>query len=358
MNFGNIEGLVSGVESVVFDYEVTGSAVSSISTGNILNGDEDGWYTVIGRMINTSTASNLIMRFNGDSGTNYGIRGIDASNTTVSDISATGYIGHYLCAAGASESVGMFVARFYAKSGAVRLVNAQRVEYINGTAVSRIRMAGSVWSNTADNIINAVFAADVGNGLGVGTRIIILKSNNFTNGTPTGVINTPYIKGAWVEVGSSVLGGEASSVTFDNLDGDRDVLYRLTYESKAGTGAIGTIKIELNNDTGTNYGYQYLYAINTAVAATRSSAAYLYGSVGNTAGDLSSMDLLLFAKQGFVRPAIQTFTGVVSGTTVTLLGTMGSVYSVTNTNITKMKISQTNFAAGSQFKLMALRPNG
>jgi hypothetical protein len=41
MKIGNLEGLVNGTEQVVFDYEVTGSPVSSISTGNILNGNEE-----------------------------------------------------------------------------------------------------------------------------------------------------------------------------------------------------------------------------------------------------------------------------------------------------------------------------
>jgi len=76
--------------NVVFDYEVTGSAASSIDTGAILNGDVDGWYTIIFRMISAANSNYIKATFNSDGGTNYGHLGIAASVTTVSSAAATG----------------------------------------------------------------------------------------------------------------------------------------------------------------------------------------------------------------------------------------------------------------------------
>lgn len=357
MIFGNIDGLVNGTEQVVFDYEVTGSAAADIPTGNILNGDEDGWYTIIVRNI-PATNGRTMLRFNGDSGSNYGWRGVTGINSSAGDATSTTQnainIGHSATTAGDTE---FSVSRLYAKSGSVRLVNSISTGQITSTTVSEVKSQGAVWTNTADNIVSMLLLTD--GTFAVGTRVIILKSNNFTNGTPTGVINTPYIKGSWVRVGSSVLGSAASSVTFSGLDGDRDVLYYLSSSIKAAS-ATGDIKINLNNDTGNNYGYQRLTGTNTTVAAARATPSCLYGGVTGTNAYSSQHNTLLFAKQGFLRPAITQTINDITGTTVTAIWTLGQSYSVTNTNITEIDIAVTtnNFDTGSQFDLYALRPNG
>jgi hypothetical protein len=352
MIFGNIQGLISGVEQVLFDYTVEGSAVSSISTGNILNGNEDGWYTIIARNIYDTGTATMEASFNADTTTsNYGYRGIKAANTTVSNINSTSAL--IRMGSVASDSTSAFsVLRFYAKSGAVRLLNGVNVCNINGTTVTQIEAIGSVWNNTADNVAGMTFSA---NKLGVGTRIIILKSNNFTGGTPTGVITTPYIKGAWVRVGSQILGSATNIVTFSGLDGDTAVCYYLSSQIKAAS-ATGDIKINLNNDTGNNYGYQRLTATNTTVAAARATPSCLYGGVTGTNAYFSQHNTLLFAKQGFIRPAITQTINDITGTTVTALWSLGQSYSVTNTKITEIDITTTtnNFDIGSQFDLYAL----
>jgi hypothetical protein len=202
------------------------------------------------------------------------------------------------------------------------------------------------------------FYSVAGSAYGVGTRIIILKSNNFTNGTPTGSITTPYINGSWVRVGSSVLGADAASVTFSGLDGDTAVLYYLSSNIKAdGTaGGTGTIQILPNNDATNVYGYQRLTATNTTIAAARATPSCFYGGTTGTASYYSSQNTLIFAKQGFIRPAITTCLNDITGTTVTALWTLGQSYSVTNTNITSLVVAATSnkFLAGSQFDLYAL----
>jgi hypothetical protein len=351
--------LVNGTETVVFDNEVTGSAVSSISTGNILNGDEDGWYTVIVRK-NAEDQTSYI-RLNGDGANNYGLRGISATDTTVADASSTAYSGIYTGGGGAGSS-SFSITKIYAKSGAVRLANTTTAAVVVGTTVTFLYVVGTVWNNTADNIVSMTLACSSGNNLGVGTRMIILKSNNFTGGTPTGVITTPYIQGSWVRVGSQVLTGTTTSVTFSGLDGDRDVIYCLSGVVLGAAGTSGNIaQLHFNSDAGTNYGYQRLTATDTTVAAARGTDTK--NSLTNfTAGYYGHFNHLVFAKSGFIRPSINQYIDRVTGTTITQLACYGQSWNNTANNITSMLIDSdygaNAFAAGSQFDLYALRPGG
>jgi len=369
MNFGNLSGLVNGTEQVVFDSEVTGSAVSSISTGNILNGDEDGWYTVITRLIGAGTCV-MSMRPNADStGANYGYRGIYAENTSVADTNGTttSPAGIY-CGVAALNETSFTVTRFYAKSGAVRLFNQTEARNISGTTVFGLTTWGLVWNNTADNITSLTFAASSAV-IGVGTRIIILKSNNFTGGTPTGVINTPYIQGSWVRVGSNTLAAAATYTEFTGLDGDRDVIYRLSfYGIDASGGSTNVALVQLGTagglDTGTNYGYQNITAGSTTITAARSTAAYFRISQINklSGADGKGMgDAIIFSKSGFVRPILVSSAESVYGTEVGYIYNYGYSWNNTSDNITSLRISsgQVNgFAIGTRAELYALRPNG
>jgi hypothetical protein len=362
VNFGNIQGLVNGTEQVVYDYEVTGSAITSVATGSILNGDDDGWYTIIVRLVAGANSDYVGLRLNGDSGSNYGLRGVTANNTTIADSAYTAQTGMYFgVGSDSTNDVEFAVGRLYAKSGAVRLMNSTNADSITGTTINILGTYGQVWNNTADNITSMTFFAPT-NGLGVGTRIIILKSNNFTDGTPTGVITTPYIKGAWVRVGTQTLGSATSTVTFSGLDGDTDVIYYLSAAILANA-VNANPTVRLNNDsTAGIYGYQALYGANTTVAGGRGTHTAEYAQWNNLSnGNYALFNLLTFAKAGYVRTGVMGFVNDVSSTTVTEVGAYGHVYNQTSNNITSIVItsSATNaFATGSQFELYALRPNG
>lgn len=356
MNYGIIEGLVNGVSQVVFDHEVTGSAVSSVSTGNILNGDEDGWYTIIARIIDTSSGSSFL-RFNADSGTNYGYRGMYAASTTVGDYSETGRTGiltHYSATANVSSFA---VIRVYAKSGSVRLANSFYAGNISTTTVTEIAPLGQVWNNSADNIVSASFIP--AGTFAVGTRIIILKSNNFANGTPTGIITTPQIKGAWVRVGSRVLDAPESSVTFPDLDGDTAVLYYLSISAKEAVAQQG-VNLQFNADGGSNYGRQFLKAISTTISAARGTGEAAITALNDgpvLTGDVYlQFQSIIFAKSGFVRPVISYGCNQIKDTQCSAIETVGGVWSNTEDNITEIKASyrSNGYAAGSTFDLYAL----
>lgn len=363
MNFGNISGLVNGTEQVVFDHEVTGSAVSSIPTGNILNGDEDGWYTIIYRHIGVSTVG-LGLLFNGDSGTNYGRRGIRFGDTTVADTNATGEtLGYITFNPTPSGQTAFSVIRLYAKSGSVRLFNVVGFDAISGTTVSDGLVGGGIWNNTADNLVSITVTPDSGsNNIGVGSRMIVLKSNNFTNGTPTGVINTPYIQGSWVEVGTRTLAAKSTSFDFTGLNGDRDVLYLLSCQVKSDSGNMGETGLRFNNDTGSNYGYQEVYAQNTGITAARYTARTNINAACNawTTGYGGMANILIFAKSGFNRCTLGSSVQDINGTAIEYLNMDGGTWQNTADVINQITLytGTDKIAAGSVCRLMALRPNG
>jgi len=359
MLFGNLQGLINGTEQIVFDHEVTGSPVSSIDTGNILNGDEDGWYTVIAMIVGSGAGGDYFVRINNDSGANYGRRGITASGTTIGDESTTansdGFnIGYSL----ANQNI-FTVFKLYAKSGAVRLMNMIEADRLTGTTVTRLWLAGQAWNNTVDNISNMNFRGAVD--YGVGTRLIILKSNSLPIATETGKITTPYIKGTWVRVGSQILTAPATSVTFSGLDGDREVIYMWSMINKRGSVGECFIQFTANNFIDSDWGYQNLFAINNSIQASRSTAQRTILGYQPTASAYNQANGILFAKSGFLRPMISNSLLNIDGTTITRLYLQGSSLNNSETNITSLSFQSDaadGFAIGSQFELYALRPNG
>lgn len=360
MKYGLIEGLVKGIDSVVFDYTVEGSAVSSISTGDILNGDEDGWYTIIARFISATNTNYLTLNFNGDTATNYGRRSINADNTTVANGNATGEAYMFFPALSHSANQNSFiVANMYAKAGSVRLLNFLAAGRISTTTVTNFQALSGVWNNTADNLTSMLFSSTNANGIAVGTRIIIIKGNNFTDGMKTGVINTSGIKNAWIRHDSHTLASPASSVSFTGLDGDNDVLYYVKHTVKSVTGGTDDIKLQINGDIGTNYGRQNFSGANTTVAANRdTNATYIYGALTGDAERYSIGEALIFAPKGFIRPAIVQRTGSIDGTLIKSITFSGCSWNNTADNITQISLSDyygnNHIAAGSTFELYKL----
>lgn len=357
MLFGNIQGLVNGTEQVVFDYEVIGSAVTSINTGNILNGDEDGWYTIIFRGIGCTSAAWL--RLNGDSGANYGLRAIRANDTTVGNFSSTTDTGISIGYSNADTDSSFSIVKLYAKSGTVRLCTKIFALDIDGKTVMYLDNGGSVWNNTNDNIINMTVSDATA--INPGSRLIILKSTNFTNGTPSGIITSPYIKGSWVRVGTSTLESAASSVTFSGLDGDKDVLYYISVFWKSPTSYMGPI-VQPNADSNTNYGQQYLYVAATIGGVRETSPTGLYYGYDQVAsGNYGFSTGFIFAKSGFIRPSLCLVALDINGSSIRRIDAVGGSWNNTADNITSLRFlanSSRNFDTGSKFELYALRPNG
>jgi hypothetical protein len=316
-----------------------------------LDGNTDGWYTIIYRLIAGNTPSRIGLRPNNDTGTNYGRLGIAAADTTAGSDGATGetmFPSGY-CSSSGRTSFGIYT--FYAKSGAVRLANCVWTHSITGTTVTSLNTDGLVWDNTVDNVTSITFCSNAANDFAVGTRVIILKGNALAVGT------SPGTTGAWKRVGNSVLGGAASSVTFSSLAGDTAVCYYLSSQFNASGGTTGSLLTTFNADSGNNYGFQQLKAENTTASAERTDP-YTGMATGSAASDGNSgfFTHLIFAKKGFIRPTITNSIYTISGTTVTRIYTFGNSWKDTANEITSVKVAvgSNNFAAGSQFDLYAL----
>jgi hypothetical protein len=335
--------------NVIFDYEVTGSAAASINCGSPFLGDSDGWYTIIARHVYDTSTSTLNLTFNADTtAANYGYRGITANNTTVANINSTSSTIR-LCSVASGTTTGLSFLVLYAKQGSVRLMNGYNVCDINGTTVTQLEVIGSVWNNTNTQITNMVFTPSAGN-IGVGGRVIVLRGNALA------VNSSPSQVGAWKRVGSTVLGGAASSVTFSGLNGDTAVCYYLSSSIKV-TGNCTAYILPNNDGTAGNFGYQYLYSDGTTVGAGRSATTpgfwFGYGSA-NTRIFLANA--IIFAKTGFLRPAILQSASDINATSVGNGWMFGQSFTDTATNITSLvvKASANNFDTGSQFDLYAL----
>jgi hypothetical protein len=134
---------------------------------------------------------------------------------------------------------------------------------------------------------------------------------------------------------------------------------------KNGSASTGSPYLRLNDSsTASTYGYQYMDANSTTIGAGRGVAgvpSWLPHLNGLAAGNYSQSNMIMFAKSGFLRPAIFTASGSISGTTVTFIEASGQSWSNTADNITSIVIrlyNALNFDTGSQFALYALRPNG
>ena len=149
----------------------------------------------------------------------------------------------------------------------------------------------------------------------------------------------------WVKVYENTLTSAQTSVTISGLDGDTDVMYRLSCRFINGYSGASTYQLQPNNDTGTNYGHQRLSGDNTAVSAYRITTDTKlnlgYVAVQN---NICQSEMILYAKSGYVRLALGTEAEGITGTTVAGIYLRGLSWNNTADNITSLVISsnQTN----------------
>jgi hypothetical protein len=111
------------------------------------------------------------------------------------------------------------------------------------------------------------------------------------------------------------------------LDGDQDEMYLIRSFLVPATSAFpNRIDIQLNGDTDTNYGHQFIRAIDTTVDAARVTAFTGLQLNVATGSELSFGESLLFAKSGAVRTIVNQHTGGVIGTTVDRVVSLSEVW--------------------------------
>ena len=363
MKTGTIDGTIDDLYQVEYDSGELSTAQTSLTISNI-SGDVDKEYILIIRAINDNVAlAYYKVRFNNDTGSNYGTQQILGENSAISAARWTAD-GAPFGSAGGSGGAAMAIATVHAKSGYVRTLHNCVAYQISGTTVSDLGLRGQSWNNDSDNITSLVVVSSVSDGLGVGSRIILLKKVVSTDGIKAGNLEVQGdIENAWQKIyGANISGSSQTTVTISNLDGDNDILYKLIVRTVNDyNGAVDTIYLKPNNDTGSNYGYQFIRAYGSTADASR-SAGHSNGIMrlgrANNLNELSISETLMYAKSGYVRIAIVSASAeAVSGTTVGYLDYYANCWNNTANNITSLVVGaiQTNgLGVGTQIELYRL----
>jgi hypothetical protein len=159
------------------------------------------------------------------------------------------------------------------------------------------------------------------------------------NQSTSGLLNS----GGWQLIEDKLFSTAATSHTFSGLDGDTDQEYRLVSRIVNGhtPESIG-VYLRPNNDTGTNYGWQYLCGKSTIASANRYTTEvglllFLYGITALNSSSLS--DTILYAQSGSVRTAITKVAEDISGTTVSDVLSLGTSWNNTLDNITSLTVT-------------------
>jgi hypothetical protein len=364
MKTASIAGTIYGNEwQTIYDSGELGSAQTSITISN-LDGNTDKEYRLIARVVNGySGVSGSFLTFNGDTGTNYGDQELYGESTTVGSVRTSPRSNVFMTAGTALGGISLFDGIIYAKSGFVRTLIAKTAYRIAGTTVEGIMSEGCVWNNTADNLTSMTLTASQINGLGVGTRIILMRRADRDASTigKSGKINAyGKIKGCFQKIYENTLSSAAASVTISSLDGNTDLLYIIKIRSiGSGVGSPDGVFLRFNADSGSNYGYQFYMGINTSSSAGR--AAFNYAVVGNAAtqsGYVGLSEALIYAKSGYTRALVASALRDVTSTTVSTSMITGSSWSNTTDNITSISVlAQTgNLGTGTYIELWAYRP--
>lgn len=368
MRTGNLDGIIYGNEwQTVYDSGELVSAATSITISN-LDGNLDKEYRLICRFINNyNGTATYSLRMNGDTGSNYGFQQLYGDGTTAGATRGTGTSMRLRSNGYALNAVGMVDTVIYSKSGFVRTVLTNNVDNISGTTIGAIGSFGQSWNNTSDNIISLTIFEESGfaNGIGVGSRIILMRRADRDISTigKVGKFNTyGKIKGCFQKIYENTLSSATDTITISNLDGNSDVLYCLKIRAiGTGVNAPDNPFVQLNGDSGSNYGQQYLGAGNTTVSVVR----FVYSSLGGAScpdtNAISLSEFLIYAKSGYVRTAIMNG-AIINFSSVLAYGIemRGGSWNNTSDNITSIVFKTwqagKNYGIGTVIELWAYRP--
>jgi hypothetical protein len=331
---------------VAYDSGELGSAQTSVTISS-LDGNTDGEYQLITRIINGyNGAVNYGVRLNNDTGSNYGRQTQYATSTTAAAVrTAESYnrIGYV----SAQNQVNTYIYNIFPKSGYTRTAIGKGSFEVSGTTVGYVALDGLSWSNTADNITSIVVLADQTNGIGVGSRIILLKKTTVLDTSKT-----------WEQVYTHTVTGSAeSSFGVNTLTGNSDVVYRVSGRIKNGQSGAPDYYIRFNSDSGSNYGMQRFTGTNTTVAASQSAVDGVYIPSASALNDYVHFEGIIYAKSGKIRTIIIEGLGAISSTTVSQ--DLLNAYSWNNTadeitNISFFGTGSNGFGVGSEVSIERL----
>lgn len=171
----NIQGKIKNTWQKI--YETTLESATTSVTISSLDGNTDVLYRIKIRIVDGNSGTAPGIRFNNDSGNNYGRQNLSGGESTASAGRNTGVALIVLGNTNSSGEIIFMQGIFYIKSGYIRTGISTDMNRVTGTYINPIRALGQVWNNTADNVTSIVVFSDQTNGLGIGTYICIERLN-------------------------------------------------------------------------------------------------------------------------------------------------------------------------------------
>lgn len=358
MRFGALNAQIDGFWVVAHDSGELAAAVTEYDiTG--LAGDTDQEYRLIARFVSNGTAVDYRLTMNNTGSGNYGwqlMRGYDtstqASRATAQD--SISLIGSAL----ESGEIEMADVHFFITSGLIKTGIALISGAITGTTIDEIKQKSFVFNSTSE-VTSIKIACGAANGIGVGTRLILLKKVHATDGMKLGAARPNQLENAWERIYSKTLTAAVTSVTIPNLEGDTDQVYKIIVRAVNGYAGSTNVNLLINNDTGSNYGYQVLAGEEATVSASRSTTGTLMALAAMTTaiGNLSLATALIYAKSGYVRTVINDRSKGIDGTTISSITLWGQVWNNSADEVVSINFvaNQTNgIGVGTQIELYRL----
>jgi len=128
-----------------------------------------------------------------------------------------------------------------------------------------------------------------------------------------------------------------TSLTVSGLAGNTDEEYILRARIVNRYNGSNNILVNPNNDSGANYGYQYILGSDASAAAGRYTDGFIIAN-NNVLGQVSNSKLNLYAKSGYVRTSIGRDIYRTSTTTVTGVACYGYAWNNTADEITSLVV--------------------
>lgn len=161
----------------------------------------------------------------------------------------------------------------------------------------------------------------------------------------------------WQKIYENELSSSATSVTISGLDGNTEENYFLFVTLKNGYAGTVTYRLRLNNDSGSNYGYQNIQAEGSTGTANRATDSGIILGYATAQDYMSQSTVNLFSKSGNNRLIlVQRVYNLDETRTIGGIEVAGWSWNNSGSNITSMVIvgSQTDsIAVGSVIELWA-----
>jgi hypothetical protein len=172
----NVKGsLNAGVMQRIWEYDVEGSSVSSITTpAGLLNGNTDVLYEVIIRSVSGGGSDDYAkIKLNGSSSSIYGRQAIYGTGTTVAAVRAGNESGGWYISPLPYANGALLQSRvlIYAPTGNVRCGIAETMVGASGTTVGSVSLNGLVFNESSLEVTSLVMESYLTLGLAPGTHI-------------------------------------------------------------------------------------------------------------------------------------------------------------------------------------------